>query len=105
MKQGTIKTLGVAAIGAAFAATAAGSAAAAEPVQPVTSGNAGLLSTLPVDQAGDMLSPQANASRPGSQQGTDLLGGMPVTNGTPGSGLTADTVGDAVSGGSSVLGG
>lgn len=47
MKQGTIKTLGVAALGAAFAATAAGSASAASPVETATGAVSGIAQGLP----------------------------------------------------------
>ncbi|UKY52337.1 hypothetical protein [Streptomyces inhibens] len=49
MKQGTIKTLGVAALGAAFAVTAAGAANAAQAID--TAGATGVLKSLPVQDA------------------------------------------------------
>lgn len=55
MKQSAVKTLGVAALGAAFAATAAGSAAAA-PSVPDAGAALGLVThTLPLDEVTDQL--------------------------------------------------
>ncbi|MEU9111852.1 hypothetical protein AB0D04_08690 [Streptomyces sp. NPDC048483] len=82
MKQGTIKTLGAAALGAAFAVAAAGTAAAA----PVDAADAnGLLSKLPVKAATDAASGAAKAAKSangGVQTSTNdkgnTLGGMPI---------------------------
>ncbi|MBB5119678.1 hypothetical protein AF335_27795 [Streptomyces eurocidicus] len=57
MKQGTIKTLGVAALGVALSAVAAGSASAAAPAGPVesvTTTTATTMSGLPIQQAAKM---------------------------------------------------
>ncbi|MFE0044194.1 ATP-binding protein [Streptomyces albireticuli] len=57
MKQGTIKTLGVAVLGVAFSAVAAGSASAAAPVGPVesvTTTTATTMGGLPIQQAAKM---------------------------------------------------
>ncbi|MFG2135614.1 hypothetical protein [Streptomyces sp. NPDC048650] len=81
MKQGTIKTLGAAALGAAFAVTAAGAAAAA----PVSAADAtGLLNKLPVKQATKTVSGVTQAKSAdgglvahGNRKG-NLLGGLPT---------------------------
>ncbi|WP_407550237.1 hypothetical protein QOM21_14085 [Streptomyces sp. Pv4-95] len=83
MKQGTIKTLGVAALGAAFAATAAGTAAAAPAADAIDT--AGVLRGLPVEQAAKTVSKSADAKPVGgvvktkSNSKGNLLGGLPVT--------------------------
>ncbi|MEV0281640.1 ATP-binding protein [Streptomyces sp. NPDC050610] len=61
MKQGTIKTLGVAALGAAFAATAAGTAAAAGPVETVAPTVAGAVQALPAETLGQFVPGGAQA--------------------------------------------
>ncbi|UQA93431.1 hypothetical protein [Streptomyces halobius] len=79
MKQGTIKTLGAVALGAAFAATAAGTAAAA-PALDASSGKA--VKKLPVDEASKKASkatkklPTGQVKAPVNSKGTSLLGGL-----------------------------
>ncbi|MFG2228373.1 hypothetical protein [Streptomyces sp. NPDC048644] len=81
MKQGTIRTLGAAALGVAFAAAAAGTAAAA----PATGagGATDVLGKLPVEQTTKSLTdvPQARPTPDGvnaNSQGNKLLGGLPT---------------------------
>ncbi|MEU7045321.1 hypothetical protein [Streptomyces varsoviensis] len=104
MKQGTIKTLGVAALGAAFAATAAGTAAAAGPVETVAPTVADAVDSLPVSTVGK-LAPGGEALATGqtafstvtrtaapvadqalntvtSAGAQELLGGLPATRRT-----------------------
>ncbi|MFJ9406198.1 hypothetical protein [Streptomyces sp. NPDC101393] len=89
MKQGTIKTLGAAALGAAFAVSAAGVASAAPSI------NAGdALHNLPVKDVTKTVSGAANSAKPATgpvktknnTKGNSLLGGLPtsaVTTGLP----------------------
>ncbi|MFE6779020.1 hypothetical protein [Streptomyces sp. NPDC057702] len=75
MKQGTIKTLGVAALGIAFAATAAGTASAAGTgLEPLTGPATDAVKTLPKETKGiDKTAPQ------GAQDPVQgLLGGLPI---------------------------
>lgn len=118
MKHGTIKTLGVTALGAAFAASGAGAASAAgvtetlettseqvlsaPPVQEATGGGStvGRMPTSPEDlgsaeMAGDVAA--AEGGDGGAPQ--KLLGGLPVAGQLGGNGLPTDTVTDTVGGG------
>ncbi|MCF3147899.1 hypothetical protein [Streptomyces platensis] len=82
MKQGTIKTLGTVALGAAFVVTAAGVASAAPSVD-----TAGVLKSLPVkDAAAKTVSGLTKAKPAGNDvktklnsQGNKLLGGLPTS--------------------------
>ncbi|MEU9124091.1 hypothetical protein AB0C96_30230 [Streptomyces sp. NPDC048506] len=87
MKQGTIKTLGAAALGAAIAVTAAGAANAATPVAGADT--TGVLKNLPVGDTAKTLSGATKTVsnvKPGSNdvkirpntKGNKLLGGLPV---------------------------
>ncbi|MEU9358051.1 hypothetical protein AB0D35_08035 [Streptomyces sp. NPDC048301] len=87
MKQSAVRTLGVAALGAAFAAVGAGSASAvAVPVDALAGGlpsNVALDSVteaLPAAQeaAGGLLDQQQRGGSELSSPGTNLLGGMPA---------------------------
>ncbi|MFF4601904.1 hypothetical protein ACFY12_03975 [Streptomyces sp. NPDC001339] len=91
-KQGTIKAIGTAALGAAFAVTAAGAASAASPVTASTDAT-GALSNLSVGDATHALSgatktvsaakPAGNEVNPelASTKGNEpLLGGLPTHN-------------------------
>jgi hypothetical protein len=87
MKQSAVRTLGVAALGAAFAAAGAGSASAvAVPVDAAAAalpGGVALASgteALPAAQkaAGGLLDQQQRGSSDLSAPGTNLLGGMPA---------------------------
>jgi hypothetical protein len=97
MKQGTMKTLGVAALGAAFAATGAGTASANGVVDGVESATGHVLSAPPVQQAldgsgtigrlptnpHDLVSPdmpQEMAATAAEAQRSGLLGGLPVAS-------------------------
>ncbi|MEU9990386.1 ATP-binding protein [Streptomyces sp. NPDC048045] len=110
MKQSAVKTLGVAALGAAFAAVGAGAASAAPAAQDATQALGAVASTLPAQNvsqalpgAGQALAqgqstvgagtaaartavPKVPADRPGTQV-SGLLGGLPLqdlpTRGTP----------------------
>lgn len=62
MKQGTIKTLGTVALGAAFAVTAAGVASAAPAIG--TPDTTGVLKSLPVKDATKAVSGLTKAKRP-----------------------------------------
>ncbi|GES31206.1 hypothetical protein ACWDBF_19110 [Streptomyces angustmyceticus] len=80
MKQGTIKTLGTVALGAAFAVTAAGVASAAPAVGTDTTG---VLKSLPVKDAAKTVSGLTKAKPAGhdvktkvKSQGNKLLGGL-----------------------------
>ncbi|MFE6742539.1 hypothetical protein ACWCO0_07405 [Streptomyces tubercidicus] len=80
MKQGTIKTLGTVALGAAFVVTAAGVASAA-PAADTT----GVLKSLPVKDATKTVSGLTKAKPAGNDvktklnsQGNKLLGGLPT---------------------------
>ncbi len=79
MKQGTIKTLGAAALGAAIAVTAAGAASAAQVSAPDAKG---VLKNLPVKDTGKVLkgtkTPVGNVKTPLNSQG-NLLGGLPTS--------------------------
>ncbi|MFD7666203.1 hypothetical protein [Streptomyces sp. NPDC059788] len=83
MKQGTVKTLGAAALGVAFAASAAGtaSAAATADVPGSVPGNvSGALQSLPVEQTtkgitGDHGGPEHNLK---ANNKGNLLGGLPA---------------------------
>ncbi|MER0244147.1 hypothetical protein AAHZ94_19500 [Streptomyces sp. HSW2009] len=75
MKQGTIKTLGVAAVGIAFAATAAGTASAAGTgLEPLTGPAKNAVKTLPKDTK---TLPQPSAAE-GQDPVQTLLGGLPI---------------------------
>lgn len=84
MKQGTIKTLGTVALGAAFAVTAAGVASAAPAIG--TSDTTGVLKSLPVKDAAKTVSGLTKAKPAGknvkniktkmNSQGNKLLGGL-----------------------------
>ncbi|WP_328384931.1 hypothetical protein OHS81_12960 [Streptomyces sp. NBC_00400] len=81
MKQGTIKTLGTVALGAAFAVTAAGVASAAPAIG--TSDTTGVLKSLPVKDATKTVSGLTKAKPAGknvktkmNSQGNKLLGGL-----------------------------
>ncbi|MGW1374974.1 hypothetical protein ACWD6P_11975 [Streptomyces sp. NPDC002446] len=85
MKQGTIKTLGAAALGAAIAVTAAGAASAAE-VSGVDTDS--VLKSAPVKNtakhatkplSGAHSTPVGNIKTPLNSQG-NLLGGLPPTS-------------------------
>ncbi|MER7395975.1 hypothetical protein ABT381_10710 [Streptomyces sp. NPDC000151] len=83
MKQGTVKIIGAAALGAAFAATAAGTASAASPAEPVTGAASGPLQGL----TGQV----APSSDDGGTKSTtnakgNLLGGLPAGGVTKGLG-------------------
>ncbi|MFJ9415852.1 hypothetical protein ACIRPT_16980 [Streptomyces sp. NPDC101227] len=83
MKQGTIKTLGAAALGAAFAVAAAGTASAAPSVNAADA--AGLLNKLPVKQVTETASGATHGVKPAGNdinnpiktQGNSL-GGLPI---------------------------
>ncbi|MGG2458354.1 hypothetical protein ACO0M4_00730 [Streptomyces sp. RGM 3693] len=84
MKQGTVKTLGAVALGAAIAATAAGAASAATPAGNSIDTN-GVLHSLPVKDATSTLSGATNTRGGGSdvkthlnKKGNQLLGGIPA---------------------------
>ncbi|GAA2305242.1 hypothetical protein OHT20_14400 [Streptomyces caniferus] len=81
MKQGTIKTLGTVALGAAFVVTAAGVASAAPVVG--SSDTTGVLKSLPVKDAAKTVSGLTKAKPAGQDvktkvksQGNKLLGGL-----------------------------
>ncbi|MEW1751077.1 hypothetical protein ACIQU1_12185 [Streptomyces angustmyceticus] len=81
MKQGTIKTLGTVALGAAFAVTAAGVASAAPAVGAADT--TGVLKSLPVKDAAKTVSGLTKAKPAGhdvktkvKSQGNKLLGGL-----------------------------
>ncbi|MDT0460137.1 hypothetical protein RM550_31195 [Streptomyces sp. DSM 41527] len=87
MKQGTIKTLGTVALGAAFAVTAAGVASAAPAIG--TPDTTGVLKSLPVKDATKTVSGLTKAKPAGknvksvknvktkmNSQGNKLLGGL-----------------------------
>ncbi|MFG2829084.1 hypothetical protein [Streptomyces sp. NPDC048434] len=81
MKQGTIKTLGTVALGAAFAVTAAGVASAAPAVG--ASDTTGVLKSLPVKDAAKTVSGLTKSKSAGNKvktklnsQGNKLLGGL-----------------------------
>ncbi|POX36608.1 hypothetical protein C3486_32635 [Streptomyces sp. Ru73] len=69
MKQGTVKIIGAAALGAAFAATAAGTASAAEPVTGAASGALHSVTgqVAPASDGGGQTNAKGN-----------LLGGLPA---------------------------
>ncbi|MFH8630088.1 hypothetical protein ACH4CC_09455 [Streptomyces lydicus] len=82
MKQGTIKTLGAAALGAAIAVTAAGAASAASLSGADTTG---VLKNLPVKDATKTLSGATQSKPVGgdiktplNSKGNSLLGGLPT---------------------------
>ncbi|MFI7010113.1 ATP-binding protein [Streptomyces sp. NPDC050145] len=109
MKQSAVKTLGVAALGAAFAAAGAGAANAAPALPDATGALGSVSSVLPVEQAASTLpagTPQAVSAAQGAvgsgvtalqptvakvTEGGDpvsgLIGGLPVGQGLPTSGL------------------
>ncbi|MFF2810574.1 hypothetical protein ACFVT2_26050 [Streptomyces sp. NPDC058000] len=83
MKQGTVKTLGAVALGAAIAATAAGAASAAPAGNSIDTN--GVLHSLPVKDATNTLSGATNTKGGGSDvkthlnnKGNPLLGGIPA---------------------------
>ncbi|OEV03643.1 hypothetical protein [Streptomyces oceani] len=103
MKHGTIKTLGVTALGAAFAVSGAGAASAADLTGPVEDVTGGTVSASPLKQltpgseAPRTLPAEANGASdarsglPGnvSADGTQqLLGGIPLAGGLTNGGLT-----------------
>lgn len=123
MKHGTIKTLGVTALGAAFAASGAGAASAAEVTETVEMAGKHVLSAPPVQEAtgggdtigrmptgADDLGSAEMAGEVAAAEGGDgaapqkLLGGLPVAGQLAGNGLPTDTVTDAVGGGLPVQG-
>ncbi|MFI9047722.1 hypothetical protein [Streptomyces sp. NPDC053427] len=84
MKQGTIKTLGAAALGAAFAVAAAGTASAAPSVNAADA--AGLLNKLPVKQATETVSGATHAVKPADgdiknpiKTSGNMVGGLPLS--------------------------
>ncbi|CAM5239473.1 hypothetical protein SALBM311S_02336 [Streptomyces alboniger] len=103
MKQSAVKTLGVAALGAAFAVTAAGAATAAPAVPDAAQALNGVSRTLPAENvtkslpgAGEALG-QAQSALPATQpvaekaladgpadKITGLLGGLTAGKGLPG---------------------
>ncbi|MEV0785567.1 hypothetical protein AB0I52_21865 [Streptomyces sp. NPDC050423] len=98
MKQSAVRTLGVAAVGAAFAAAAAGTASAsalpldaATGALPVAGALANATSTLPVkDTATDLLgTSQTKVVNDVTAPAKGLLGGLP-TGGLKTGGLTAN---------------
>ncbi|MFR9676178.1 ATP-binding protein [Streptomyces sp. TR06-5] len=118
MKHGTLKTLGVTALGAAFAASGAGAASAADAGTTVETASKQLLAAPPVQEAtgggdsvGRMPTSQDEAVAPSmaedvaAAEGDDgaapqkLLGGLPIAGQLAGNGLPTDTVTDAVGGG------
>ncbi|MEV0374655.1 hypothetical protein AB0I10_33545 [Streptomyces sp. NPDC050636] len=92
MKQGTIKTLGAVALGAAFAATAAGTAAAAPALDGADA--TGVVNSLP-GQATKALSGATNKAKPATgpvkvtpkTKGNQLLGGLPPVTTLPVGGI------------------
>ncbi|WP_030625219.1 hypothetical protein [Streptomyces sclerotialus] len=81
MKQGTVKIIGAAALGAAIAATAAGTATAAPAGEPVTGATSGALQSVTGKAAP---SPDEGGAQVNSKD--NLLGGLPaggLTNSLP----------------------
>ncbi|GAA2664753.1 hypothetical protein [Streptomyces lunalinharesii] len=81
MKQGTVKTLGAVALGAAIAATAAGAAHAAPAGNSIDTNR--VLHSLPVKDATSTLSGAAkgggsDVKAPVTSKGNQLLGGIPA---------------------------
>jgi hypothetical protein len=118
MKYGTIKTLGVTAVGAAVAASGAGAASAAGVTDTVETASEQVLSAPPVQEAtggGDSLGkmptkaeevvspgmPGEVAAAEGGDGGAPqkLLGGLPIAGQLAGNGLPTDTLTDALGGG------
>ncbi|GAU65088.1 hypothetical protein SSP35_01_04250 [Streptomyces sp. NBRC 110611] len=96
-KQGTIKAIGTAALGAAFAVTAAGAASAATPVTASTDAT-GALSNLSVTDATQTLSgatKDVSVTKPaGNDVETQLnsKGKKPLIGGLPATGTSTSTV-------------
>ncbi|MFI0505116.1 ATP-binding protein [Streptomyces albogriseolus] len=93
MKQSAVKTLGVAALGAAFAAAGAGAAQAA-PALPDAPGLDTVTQAVPADQVSGALPGTAKpvADELGSQApGAGLLGGLPL-NQLPTQGLNVNGI-------------
>lgn len=119
MKHGTIKTLGVAALGAAFAASGAGAASAAGVTETVETASEQVLSAPPVQEAtgggstiGKMptsaheLGSAEMAGEVAAAEGGEggaapqkLLGGLPVASQVGGNSLPTETVTDVAGGG------
>ncbi|AJC56365.1 MULTISPECIES: hypothetical protein [Streptomyces] len=85
MKQGTVKTLGAVALGAAIAATGAGTASAA-PVAPVAPAGNSIGANGVVRDAATTLSGVTSNQGPGNDirtpmthKGNQLLGGLPTS--------------------------
>ncbi|MET7954784.1 hypothetical protein ABZT07_12600 [Streptomyces sp. NPDC005317] len=89
MKQSAVRTLGVAALGAAFAAAAAGAGSASAVAVPVDSLAGALPANVALDSvtdalpavqkaAGGLLDQQHRGSGDLSAPGTNLLGGLPA---------------------------
>ncbi|MFH8406812.1 hypothetical protein ACH4FX_18740 [Streptomyces sp. NPDC018019] len=79
MKQGTITSLGAAALGVAFAATAAGSASAATPAETAPADVAGALHSLPVEETAKGITGDQDGHQglKANNKG-NLLGGLPA---------------------------
>ncbi len=118
MQHGTLKTLGVTALGAAFAASGAGAASAADVGETVETTSEQVLSAPPVQEAvggGDQIGKMPSspdeivspdmASDLAAAEGGDaaapqkLLGGLPIVGQLGGNGLPTDTLTGAVGGG------
>ncbi|GCD43448.1 hypothetical protein [Streptomyces paromomycinus] len=79
MKQGTIRTLGAAALGVAFAAAAAGTASAASAVDNVPGDVAGTLQGLQVEEtAKGVTGDQGGDHKLKANNKGNLLGGLPA---------------------------
>jgi hypothetical protein len=120
MKHGTIRTLGVAALGAAFAASGAGAASAADAGETVETAGRQLLSAPPVQDAmgggdtigglptgpSDVVSPDmpadvaaAEGGEGGKSKAPQMLGGLPVGGQLTGNSMPTETVTEAAGGG------
>lgn len=83
MKQSAVKTLGVAALGAAFAVAGAGAANAAPIAQVSANTLHKVAQTLPTENVSQMVPTAGNTLEQGpTEQVTGLLGGVP-TKGLP----------------------
>ncbi|MBZ4014564.1 hypothetical protein [Streptomyces purpurogeneiscleroticus] len=74
MKQGTVKIIGAAALGAAIAATAAGTASAASVTEPVTGAASGPLQSL----TGQAAPSSDDSGKSTTNAKGNLLGGLPA---------------------------
>ncbi|MGW0813620.1 ATP-binding protein [Streptomyces viridiviolaceus] len=88
MKQSAVKTLGVAALGAAFAVVGAGAAGAAPAVPDATQALDTVAGTLPAENVSQVLPEAGGALEQGpTEPVTGLLGGLPTQgvtmNGVP----------------------